>query len=229
MPLLSIVIPALNEERGIGRTLDAIPFQALKKLGYGIEVLVVDGNSTDHTVDLAQEAGARVIIESRRGYGRAYKTGFGEARGEVIATADADGSYPVEMLPRLLEYFQKEKLGFLTTNRFAHMHPGSMSLRNRLGNSALSLTSKLLFGLPFSDSQSGMWVLHKSSWDAVQRKVHSDGMAFSQELKIEMHRAGLKCQEFDISYAVREGKPKLNPWRDGLGNLAAMVKKRLGD
>lgn len=224
---VSIVIPTLNEVQGIRKTIESIPIQTLKKLGYAPDVIVIDGDSKDGTVEEVNKTDAKLITEKRKGYGRAYKTGFEKAEGEIIITIDADGTYPVEKIPELIEKFEQEKLDFLTTDRFHSMKKGSMSTRNKLGNSVLSVTAKTLFGIPFNDSQSGMWVLKKNAWNVVKTKIKSDGMAFSQELKIEMYRNGLICSEIGITYDVRSGKPKLNPWKDGINNLFHLFKKRI--
>lgn len=225
MPFLSVVIPTLNEAQGIGKTIEAVPKDRLKELGYELEILVVDGGSTDGTKGIAERAGATVITELRRGYGRAYKTGFGAANGDVLVTLDADGTYPAEAIPSLVE--QLDDLDFITTNRFAKMEPGAMSLRNKLGNNVLSIVSRLFFGIPFSDSQSGMWVLRRRVWDGIKGRVKSDGMAFSQEIKIEAFRSGFRCLEAGIVYRKREGEVKLNAFRDGVGNLAHLFRKRI--
>src|ERR1700689_5229329 len=103
MKTLSIVIPALNEERGIGDVIKEIPIKKLKKLGYETEVLVIDNGSHDQTPHIARSHGARVIIQPIRGYGNAYKAGFANASGDIIATGDADMTYPFEDLPEILE------------------------------------------------------------------------------------------------------------------------------
>ena len=86
-------MPTLNEEDGIERTIAAIPRIELEKLGYEVQILVVDGGSKDKTVELAKKAGAEIIMEPRRGYGQAYWTGFAHAKGDIIATADADKAW----------------------------------------------------------------------------------------------------------------------------------------
>ena len=226
MKLITVIIPAINEEQGIGKTISAIPRQKLKEMGYEIEVIVVDGDSKDRTVEFAKEAGARVIVEPREGYGRAYKTGFGSADGDIFITADADHTYPVEDIPELLKYMNENGLDFLTTDRFKIMEKDAMSSRNKLGNNILSITTRTLFGAPFNDSQSGMWLLKRSVWERIKDKVKNDGMPFSQEIKIESFRAGFKCDEIPIQYRKRHGEVKLNPWRDGMGNMLHLFKKR---
>ncbi|MHB8584439.1 MAG: glycosyltransferase family 2 protein [Thermoplasmatota archaeon] len=225
--LLSVVIPALNEEEGIALVLDAIPRSALAKMGFEVEVLVVDGESRDRTREAAQERGARVIIEPRKGYGRAYKTGFERARGDIVVTGDADATYPFDAIPDLLQAFGEQQLDFMTTNRFAALSPGSMSGKHKFGNWLLSTTARLLFFVKVRDSQSGMWIFRRSVLPKL--KLTSDGMPFSEEIKIEAFRAaGMKAAEVPIRYDARVGDVKLSSWKDGRRNLAFLFKKRFG-
>jgi len=224
--ILSIVLPALNEEEAIGGTIQAIPAEELSKMGYEVEILVVDNGSTDRTAEVARRHGAEVIHESRRGYGRAYKTGFKHARGDVIVTIDADMTYPVEDIPKLVNTLEEEDLDFITTNRFAYLQNGAMSLQHRLGNNILTLATRLLFRINLKDSQSGMWVFRKGLLSEMALK--SDSMAFSQELKIEAcHFTGCRWREISIVYRARVGRVKLRTLRDGFGNLFRLVIKRV--
>lgn len=223
---LSFVLPSLNEEEAIGPTLDSIPHEELEAEGYEVEVLVVDGDSHDRTREIARERGARVVVEDRPGYGRAYKTGFAEAEGEVLVTGDADGTYPLERTPQLLTHLD-QGVDFVTTNRFAEMEPGAMGAKHRFGNWVLTAGCKVLFGTPIQDSQSGMWLFDRSVLDRIT--VTDDGMPFSEEIKIEAFRnPDVEALEVGIPYRERIGDVKLDSWGDGSRNLAFLVKKRLG-
>ncbi len=223
--LLSVVIPTLDEEESIGATISAIPSGRIGEMGYALEIIVVDGLSKDRTASIASSLGARVVFERRKGYGRAYKTGFGAARGSFFVTLDGDGTYPPEAIPPLIGKAEREGLDFITTDRFAGMEKGAMGLRNRIGNRALTLAMNLLYGTRLRDSQSGMWVLRRSAWERL--RVETDGMEFSEELKIEAFGKGLRCAEEPIRYSVRGGKAKLSPWRDGIRNLLFLFRRRL--
>jgi glycosyltransferase involved in cell wall biosynthesis len=223
---ISIVIPALNEREGIANTIKAIPHIELENMGYQIQILVVDNGSSDGTGEIAKRAGAEVVFEPRRGYGYAYKAGFANAVGEIIATADADMTYPVEDIPKLVRILEHEKLDFITTNRYSDIAKGAMTPLHKFGNAILNFNMKILFGLRIKDSQSGMWVFRKHLLSRMKLKDNS--MAFSEELKIEAC-SFLKCawNEIPIHYRTRVGQVKLRSWRNGFGNLFYLVRKRI--
>lgn len=222
---LTVVIPALNEEKGIGPVIREIPIKRLEDIGYKTEVLVIDNNSTDNTGKIAREHGANVIVMPLRGYGNAYKAGFANASGDIIATGDADLTYPFDILPEILLRMEREDLDFINTDRLANLDKAVMTPSHQLGNSLLSFITKFLFGWPYNDSQSGMWIFKRSIWK--QLTVKSSGMPFSQELKIEAYIHGFKCAEIPIEYRARAGKEKLNTLKDGWGNISHLFKKKL--
>ncbi len=222
MCLLSVVIPTMNEAESVGRVLDEL-HRSLEGIDH--EVLIVDTDSHDRTREIAAERGARVISESRRGYGRAYKTGFSEARGEYILTMDADCTYPIDAVMPMLERIQEGDLDFISGNRFADLREGSMRLLHRFGNRLLTLSANILFRVGLRDSQSGMWLFRRDCLEKLD--LRSDGMPFSEEIKIEAH-LHLRFLEIPISYHPRVGDVKLLSWQDGFGNLTYLWKKRLG-
>ena len=225
MKVLSVIIPTRNEQDAIQRVIRSIPVERLEKIGYKTDIIVVD-NSEDDTALLASQSGAKVVHEPLRGYGRAYKTGFKHARGDVIATLDADMTYPASDIPELVELLENDGLDFITTNRFGYRENRSMSRMHAAGNGVLNFATNLAFGLKLSDSQSGMWIFRNNLLDRLA--LRSDTMAFSEEIKIEMcHFLGVRCREVPITYASRIGKAKLNTWRDGWGNLVFILSKRI--
>ena len=224
---LTIVIPALNEEQGIETTIRAIPRHDLETMGYAVQVLVADNGSTDRTADLARQAGADVVFEPKRGYGSALKAAFNSASGDVIITADADATYPLESIPLLLNTLENEHLDFITTNRFADLAQGAMSRQHMIGNTLLTLAARLLFGLNIRDVESGMWVFRK---DVLKKlKLHSDSWPLSHEIKIEAcYYAKCRWKEVPVHYTARTGQTKLlNGWKVGFVDLLHIVKKRL--
>jgi glycosyltransferase involved in cell wall biosynthesis len=215
---ITVIIPCLNEEQGIEKVLRAMP-------EFVDEVIVVDNNSTDRTSEVAASLGAKVIREEVRGYGRSYKRGFAQATGDLIITLDGDHSYPVDALSYLIEAFLHLEVDFLNASRFPVRDAHAMSLKHKFGNLVLSLAMTMLFFRWVRDSQSGMWVLRRSI--IKEMKLESDGMAFSEEIKIEaLRNPRIRFGEISIQYSSRLGEKKLNPWRDGIRNLAFLAKKR---
>ena len=222
---ITIVIPALNEEEGIGQVVREIPINKLKELGYGTEIMVIDNGSTDKTKYIANNNGAKVIVQPIKGYGNAYKAGFANASGEIIATGDADLTYPFSILPKLIKKIENENLDFINTNRLKPVNTKVMNKSHIFGNHFLTFMMRALFRVPFHDSQSGMWVFKRSIWSKID--VKSSGMPFSQELKIEVYKKGFNCAEVPIDYRTRVGDVKLSTLKDGIGNTLQLIKKRI--
>ena len=215
---ITVIIPCLNEEQGIERVLRSMP-------DFVDQVIVVDNASTDRTSLVAASLGAQVIREDVRGYGRSYKRGFADATGDVIVTLDGDHSYPADALSYLLEAFRHFEVDFLNASRFPVRDRQSMSLKHHFGNLMLSLAMSVLYFRWVRDSQSGMWVFRRS----ILKDMHleADGMAFSEEIKIEaLRHPRIRFGEISILYSTRLGEKKLNPWRDGVQNLAFLARKR---
>lgn len=223
--IVSIIIPALNEESGIGTTISSIPRSKIYEQGYDLEIIVIDGNSTDMTREIASKLGAKVIVDKRKGYGRALKTGMESARGSIMVTIDADGTYPMESVTEYLRYLNEKGLDFITVNRFSKMEKGAMSFMHRVGNKVLSVALRLLYSVNIKDSQSGMWIMKKSFVDRIH--VFSDGMPLSEEIKIVAFKF-FKSVELDGMYYKRIGKEKINTLGDGWNNLKYLFEyKRL--
>jgi glycosyltransferase involved in cell wall biosynthesis len=217
---VSVVIPCYNEEEGIQVTLADMP-DAVD------EVIVVDNNCTDRTAEVAAAMGAKVVCESKPGYGAAYKAGFRAAGGDIIVTMDGDATYPRAFIPVLLDVLIEENLDFISCDRTGHKADEANSFLRVLGNFVLNLTMFGLFFVWLKDSQSGMWVFRRSILP--QLELTSDEMAFSEELKIEaFSKRNLRARELPIYYKARIGESKLNLWRDGFANLLFLFRKRLG-
>jgi glycosyltransferase involved in cell wall biosynthesis len=215
---ITVVIPCLNEEEGIRRMLATLP-------RFVDEIIVVDNGSTDNTPAVARGAGALVVTEAHRGYGRAYKAGLAQATGDIIVTLDGDHSYPADALSYLLESFLRCGVEFLSASRFPTLDRDAMSLKHRIGNRALSFAMSLLFMRWVHDSQSRMWIFTRNALGKM--RLVSDGMAFSEEIKIEaILNREIGFQEIVINYSQRVGERKLRPWRDGLANLIFLFRKR---
>ncbi|HYK93087.1 MAG TPA: glycosyltransferase family 2 protein [Thermoplasmata archaeon] len=235
----TLIVPTLNEAESIGHVLksfraaaDAANPSLFRSDPLVWEVIVVDGASTDGTAQIAEAAGARVIVESRKGYGRAYRTGFASATGEIVATLDGDATYPVAAVGVLVRKLLDEQLDFVSGDRLSELDPKAMTTEHRLGNWVLNTFLRIAYahylvgvtGRMIRDSQSGMWVFRRSILSTL--KLSQDGMPLSEEIKIEAILRGFRFAEVPIHYAERWGAPKLSSWRDGRQNLLFLFRKR---
>lgn len=213
----------MNEEASIGAVIEEV---RLALEGRAVEILTVDTDSRDRTNEIASSKGARVVHEPRRGYGRAYKTGFAEARGEFILTLDADLTYPANRFPDFLELLDENRADFVAGDRMTGLSSGSMSGMHRIGNALLNTAFRILYRYPIHDSQSGMWAFRRS----LLRDVHPihEGMAFSEELKIEVIARGLRYAEVPIFYRPRVGRKKIRSIADASKNLIWIARRRFG-
>ena len=142
----SLVIPALNEEDSLPHVLDAIDRDLL------LEVILVDGGSQDRTVEIAEEHGARVVHESRSGYGRACAAGLAQARGEIVVFMDADGADDPRKIPDLLAPITQSGADMVLGSRLAgNIAPGAMPWHQEFGNRLSAGLFRLLYGLSITD------------------------------------------------------------------------------
>jgi glycosyltransferase involved in cell wall biosynthesis len=219
-PRVSVVIPCLNEAENIRDCVNAA-FAVLSEHGISGEVIVADNGSEDGSAELAAAAGATVVHEPRRGYGRAYLAGFAAARGDYIVMIDADRTYDFGDIPRFVA--ELDAGGELVMgNRMENIQPGAMPWMNRyIGNPVLSGFLKMLYRTNVRDAHCGMRALRR---DALERlELHTDGMEFASEMVIRAAKANLDVREFPIALHPRGGESKLNPFSDGWRHLRLML------
>lgn len=223
---ISIVIPALNEEGIVGKTVKSIPLTELKEKGLEAEIVVVDNASTDNTAQEATDAGARVVREEKRGYGNAYLRGFKEAKGDVIVMGDADGTYPLNTTYEFVQPLLTGDYDMVMGSRLkGDIQKGAMpALHRYVGNPFLTWLLNALFKAGVSDAHCGMRAIRREALDKL--KLQSSGMEFASEMIIEAAREKLKITEIPITYYPREGDSKLSSFADGWRHLRFMMLYR---
>ncbi len=215
---ISVVIPTINEEKTIGAVISE-----LKKID-NVEIVVVDTNSTDRTREVAASLGAKVVDQPSKGYGVAFKTGFRHCTGDIYVGLDGDATYPAAAVMPLIRLLEVNEVDFISCDRMTLRNENNYTMLHFVGNSVLNLFIRVLFRYRMIDSQSGMWIFRSELYPKMRHL--SNGMSFSQDLKIEAFRLGLVV-EVPIKYGVRVTKPKLRTWRDGFKNLAHIFIKRV--
>jgi glycosyltransferase involved in cell wall biosynthesis len=220
VPLVSVVIPCLNEAENIERCVAAAR-AALGAMEVEGEVLVVDNASEDDSARLAERAGARVVPEPRRGYGSAYLAGFAAARGRYIVMADADLTYDFKEIPRFVAALQ-EGAEMVIGDRMENIQPGAMPWLHRyVGNPILTGLLNLFFRTGVGDAHCGMRALRR---DVLARlDLRTTGMEFASEMVIRASKERLRIAEFPIEYHPRGGHSKLSSFRDGWRHLRFLL------
>ena len=219
-PLVSVVIPCLNEAENIERCV-TLAREAIERMGVIGEVVVADNNSEDDSARLAEQAGARVIVERRRGYGSAYLAGFAASRGRYIVMADADLTYDFNEIPRFVAALE-EGAEMVIGDRMDNIQPGAMPWLHRyVGNPILTGILNLFFRTGISDAHCGMRALRR---DVLPRlDLRTTGMEFASEMVIRASKEKLKIAEFPIEYHPRGGESKLSSFRDGWRHLRFLL------
>jgi glycosyltransferase involved in cell wall biosynthesis len=219
-PLVSVVIPCLNEAENIEACVSAA-LQALRKMGVSGEVVVADNDSEDDSARLAEQAGARVVVERRRGYGSAYLAGFAASHGRYIVMADADLTYDFDEIPRFVAELEAGA-EMVIGDRMDNIQPGAMPWLHRyVGNPILTGLLNLFFRTGISDAHCGMRALRR---DVLPRlDLRTTGMEFASEMVIRASKEKLKIAEFPIEYHPRGGESKLSSFRDGWRHLRFLL------
>ncbi len=219
-PLVSVVIPCLNEAGNIVQCVTRA-LEVMDENGISGEVVVADNGSDDGSAALAEAAGAIVVHQPRRGYGRAYLAGFAAARGDYIIMVDADLTYDFEEIPKFVSELDAGA-ELVMGNRMENIQPGAMPWMNRyIGNPVLSGFLKLLYRTPVQDAHCGMRAVRREALPKLD--LRSDGMEFASEMVIRASKAELKVSEFAIALHPRGGESKLNPFNDGWRHVRLML------
>jgi len=209
-----ILIPTLNEEETIGEVIDSFLRQGFTN------ILVIDGNSTDRTREIAKSKGAKVVVQSGKGKGQAVKEAFQLIDSDVVVMIDGDGTYLPEEVHKLLEPIEKGVADHVVGNRLVKFEKGAFTRLNLLGNKILNFFFRLTYGIDLYDILSGYRALRRDVYKNVDlRKL---GFEIETELTVETIANGFSILEVPITYRKRGGKTKLNPLRDGFKIAAAI-------
>jgi glycosyltransferase involved in cell wall biosynthesis len=220
VPLVSVVIPCLNEAENIEECVRAA-LAAIEAMGVTGEVVVADNNSEDDSARLAAAAGAKVVVERRRGYGSAYLAGFSGSTGKYIVMADADLTYDFNEIPHFVAELEAGA-EMVIGDRMDNIQPGAMPWLHRyIGNPILTGLLNLMFSTGIKDAHCGMRAVRREVLPRLD--LRTTGMEFASEMVIRASKENLQIAEFPIEYHPRGGESKLSSFRDGWRHLRFLL------
>lgn len=220
-PVLSVIMPTLNEEDGIAECIEMVK-RGISKIGVTTEIIISD-SSTDRTPEIAREMGAIVVEPDKPGYGYAYRYAFDHARGEYIVIGDADTTYDFEDIPRLLEEVTHNDADMVMGSRLeGEIKSGAMPpLHQYIGNPLLTKFLNTFYGAGVSDAHSGFRIIEREALENLELKT--SGMEFASEMIMEAGARDMNIEEVPITYHEREGDATLDSFEDGWRHVKFML------
>ncbi|HEX2065557.1 MAG TPA: glycosyltransferase family 2 protein [Candidatus Thermoplasmatota archaeon] len=218
---VTIVVPAKDEEAAIGATLDSLPVETLRTAGYEPEVVVLDGHSTDATVEIARAWGATVVQDRGRGKGAAVRDARHALKGDFTVMMDADGTYAADAIPRVLDPLARGEADVVMGHRLKQ--PGAMTGVHRFGNTMLSLGATVLYGRRCPDLCTGLWGFRTEALRSLP--MQSEGFELEAELFSLSARLRYRIAHTPVDYLPRKGTTKLTAL-DGLRIGWCLVRSR---
>ena len=227
MPHLTVMLPAIDEAEGLAEIIPRIPNSELEELGWEVSILVVDGGSTDNTVQISQDLGAKVIQQQGTGKGAAMRLGFLhflKSNSDSLVMLDSDGTYHPEQIIDFINRLKENEIVVGDRLR-GTIDDGAMTRLNYLGNHLLTWVATSLFGVGTNDLCSGFWGFNRDSLS----KLKLNSMRF--EIEAEMFTScaieGIRISFVPIRYSKRLGEAKLGSVPDGWLILRKLLVRRI--
>lgn len=222
---ITVCMPCRNEAKHLKKVFSAIP----KIVD---EIIVVSNLSTDNTVELAKNLGAKTAIDDRVigriGYGYAHMTAIKMGKGDFIVGIDADGTYPVKDIEQIISKMILNDLDFVSGNRFNHSNSSHVAYKLRFGVWLLGIEARVLYGIKINDILSGMWVIRRSVRDDLA--LTEGNWNLSPQIKINAAlNPKINYQEFNIRQKKRYGKTHQQYFKTGFSHAYWLLANKLSN
>jgi glycosyltransferase involved in cell wall biosynthesis len=215
---LTVSMITLNEERAVAKVIADI-----RRVAPDAEIFLVD-SSRDRTAEIAQQLGCRVFRQfPPKGYGPAMDRAVRDATGDIVITLDCDDTYPVEVIPRLVQMVEKDGWDLVNATRLAK-RPKAMPFANYIANRVFAWAARLLHGIKTTDMHSGMRAYRKSMIDKVQ--WDPQGPALPVDMLVIPYRSGYRVTDIPIEYRERIGASTLQRFKSTLWTFKRLWRAR---
>ena len=216
---IAILIPCFNEEQGIGKVIDNIPYRLLETNGFEARVIVIDNNSSDRTAAIAASKGVHVISEEAKGKGNAMRKGFASIDSDIayVVMLDGDNTYdPREML-RLIEPIENDFCDVVIGSRLGgRVTKNAFKAQNRFVNNMYTSLVRRFYGANITDVLSGFFAWRGDVVIGMRDYLQSDGFSIEMEMISKMVRLNYAIYSVPITYNIREGETKIESLKDGV-------------
>lgn len=229
-PRVSVVIPCHNERDGIAHVIASLPREKLSRYGYGVEVLVIDNNSTDDTAEAARKSGATVIREEKRGKGNALKTGLRSVhpQADYIVIIDGDDTYKLSEIFRIIEPLESDFCDIVVGSRLGgRVLDAAFKEHHRVANWGFTFLVRHFYKANVTDVLSGYIGMKKRVADEIIEHLETDDFRIEMELITKSVRLGYNLTSVPITYDKRRGQSKLQSYTDGAKILYTLVSNLL--
>jgi dolichol-phosphate hexosyltransferase len=216
---VAILIPCYNEEQGIVKVIDNIPFHLLETHGFEARVIVIDNNSSDRTAEVAASRGVRVISERAKGKGNAMRRGFASIESDTayVVMLDGDNTYDPREILRLIEPIASAFCDVVIGSRLGgRVTKDAFKAQNRFVNTLYTSLVRRFYGANITDVLSGFFAWRGDVVIGMRDHLQSDGFSIEMEMISKMVKLDYAIYSVPITYNVREGETKIESLKDGI-------------
>ncbi|HMH10037.1 MAG TPA: glycosyltransferase family 2 protein [Candidatus Nitrosopolaris rasttigaisensis] len=216
---ITVLIPCHNEEQGIAKVMDSIPYHTLDKHGFEAKVIVIDNNSSDRTREIAESKGAHVIFESAKGKGKAMRKGFNciDSDTAYVVMLDGDNTYDAGEMLRLIEPITSGFCDVVVGSRLGgKVTKNAFKAQNRLANWIYTFLVRTSYNANITDVLSGYFAWRRDVIVEMRDHLKSDGFSIEMEMISKLVKLNYSIYSVPITYSTREGETKIESIKDGL-------------
>lgn len=224
---ITILIPCHNEEQGIAKVMDNIPYRELERHGFEPEVIVINNNSSDRTAEVAESKGARVIFERAKGKGNAMRKAFNSIDNDTsyVVMLDGDNTYDAREVMRLIEPIASGFCDVVIGSRLSgKITKRAFKSQNRLANWMYTFLVRCFYGANVTDVLSGYFAWRRDVVVEMRNHLESDGFSIEMEMIAKLVKLGYSIYSVPITYNIREGETKIESIKDGLKILSTFSR-----